>query len=1491
MKLQLKYTVLLILMAQVYAWSSSILKEMKLLFLICLYLTISFSPSHSFAQYTYEIDKTTRFEKMGAEEGLSSGYVYCIHQDKYGFIWIGTQYGLNLYDGYEVKVFDADPKNTQSLFNSCINSIYEEPDGTMWFCTENGISIYNRAKQTFRNYIPDTLNLDNGINSTELIVHDSDYFWVDTWENLLRFNKETGEFRSITKNTLNPSKGTFGKLTEFIFLDRSGLLWVGSGENEGDFVLSRFDKETETFVHFKNDPSDSESFVGKKTMSMAEDKEGAIWAATLGGGLLEIIDKEKGKFKQYVHDENDPNSILHNNAQKVFVDSKENIWVAGEMGFSKFNKEKEQFTNYHIPKRTDSPSTIIITGISEGLNNELWLTSRGGLFRFNPSTKLLSHYLNDPDNKSSISDDLSRQIIIDHSGQTWIILPNSSINKINRFSNTIRRIQKQTNIPNSLSGNSVSRFYKDSKGNFWVGCAHNGGLNKAKFNNHKVYDNFEHFVFDPDDPKSISMNRISAIYEDREQVMWFGTWSGVNRYDSNTNSFTRFQHDPDDSTTISQNMVMCIFEDSYGIFWVGTRNGLNIMDRETGEFIRILPDENDSSCIINTDIRMCYEDTYGELWFGGTYLEKLNRQDTSFIHYLPDMDDKGDIYRSVIWGIVEDDSANLWLSSLYGGLFKMNRRNMTFTALTTDQGLPSNTVNAMEIDDKGFIWVSSNQGLSRIDPRNYSIRNFDVADGLISLEFINRSSYKDDEGWLYFGSRDGFNVFHPDSIKESKFIPPIYITSLNAGSQQKYFEKPLYELEEIELQHNKNDFSFNFVALNYINSQKNQYAYMLEGYDEEWNFVGSRREAFYTNLRPGRYTIRVNGSNNDGYWNEKGASLGLHIHPPFWETWWAYMVYALVFFILVYLLRRNELRKLNLRQELELKQVQAEQLEVLDKEKSKFFSNISHEFRTPLTLILGPLERLIGNPKYENQKQQLNLVKRNAQRLQTLINQLLSLSKIESGKMKLKARPENIVKLTRLFLQSFHSMAEYRNIKLEFESDAEEYIVYIDPIKFEKIVNNLLSNAFKFTERGGEIKVSITPQPPSELSILNPPMNGDIPASELSPLEGGRGVSLKISDTGRGIKKEDLPHVFDRFYQVDEKQMKTNLGTGIGLALTKELIELHHGTIRAESEPGMGTTFTIFIPMGKDHLSEEEIYVQKDSNGEPGISGTQTEDELLNDDYLFAEVTVPKTEEKTEAIIDKNLPLILIVEDNDDMRSYIKNYLVDSYNIIEALNGKEGADRAIEHIPDLIVSDLMMPKLDGNEMTIKLKTDERTSHIPIILLTAKASKESKLEGLETGADDFLTKPFDADELLVRIKNLIEQRRTLSGLLSQFIGDRRQTHLIHKSSAKIFTKIDERFIEKATAFVQEHMSNPELSVDMFASEMAMSRMQLHRKLKNLTDNSTTDFIRNIRLIKAAELLKKGELNVTEITYEIGISSLSYFARSFKEKYGINPSEYV
>jgi len=517
-------------------------------------------------------------------------------------------------------------------------------------------------------------------------------------------------------------------------------------------------------------------------------------------------------------------------------------------------------------------------------------------------------------------------------------------------------------------------------------------------------------------------------------------------------------------------------------------------------------------------------------------------------------------------------------------------------------------------------------------------------------------------------------------------------------------------------------------------------------------------------------------------------------------------------------------------------------------------------------------------------------MQRNARRLQNLIIQLLSLSKIESGQLKLKASEENIVLLVNGYIQSFELLAKQKNIELAFHSTKDNIPVFVDRDKLEKILYNLLSNAFKFTGEGGRIEVLVTPLDPlsrgETLPPLNPPSWGDKAESQISPLkrdsgrisplEGGRGVSISISDTGRGIPPEKLEHIFDRYYQIDDNYTKDQEGTGIGLALTKELVELHHGTITVESQLKKGTTFTVSMPLGKEHLKPEEI-------GDPG--------ELVKSVEFVQQVEQITELQDQEALIDDDSekedtkPLLLIVEDNDDLRSYIRSYLTSDYRISEAIDGEMGLDKAVERIPDLIISDVMMPKMDGMELCRKLKTDERTSHIPIILLTAKAAMEDKLEGLETGADDFLTKPFDPDELRVRISNLIQQRRKLKEIILKNIGS------VNQLSNRGITSMDQKFLKKAVEVVEKYISDAEFTVELFGKEMAMSRVQLHRKLTALIEQSASEFIRSIRLNRAALLLKDKTGYIAEIAYDVGFNNPSYFSECFRKQFGKLPSEYI
>lgn len=559
------------------------------LFLVTIQLT---------AQYEYTIDKTTRFDKLGIEEGLTTDLTRCIHQDKYGFIWIGTWYGLNLYDGYQVKTFNSDPNNPLALLSENISNIFEEADGTLWFCTRYGISRYNRENQTFSNYLQDTL-YSNKNYTTQKILQLGDYFWVDVDKGLFRFNKKTGKFKSFGKDTLDPKKGIYGINSNYIFLDNSGTLWVSSNEPYKEVVLCRFNKEDETFTYFKNEPNMPESFVGKEVKSMIEDRDGTLWIATLGGGLFEVIDRENGKFRQYLATDAAANFRMNKRLRTVFEDSKGNIWTGGRNGFSLFNKKTGSFKNYPIPRRKYNLNwTNKIVDFVEDEKGRLYLTVWEGLFVLNPSSQQLLHYLKDPENQNSLSsNNLNHKdlVIIDHAGHPWIASL-TGVNTINPFANEFRRAQKKSHIPGSLSDNTVSDIFIDSKDNLWIGnhAEEGGGLNKTTMNPQRDFNNFAHFMFDENDPKTIASNWINSIYEDKDETIWIGA-NGLNRFDPATKGFIRFQYDPDDSTTINSNSLRSILEDSYGTFWVGTKNGLNMMNKETGKCIRFLPDINDKN--------------------------------------------------------------------------------------------------------------------------------------------------------------------------------------------------------------------------------------------------------------------------------------------------------------------------------------------------------------------------------------------------------------------------------------------------------------------------------------------------------------------------------------------------------------------------------------------------------------------------------------------------------------------------------------------------------------------------------------------------------------------------------------------------------------------------------------------------------------------------------------------------------------------------------
>jgi signal transduction histidine kinase/DNA-binding response OmpR family regulator len=846
------------------------------------------------------------------------------------------------------------------------------------------------------------------------------------------------------------------------------------------------------------------------------------------------------------------------------------------------------------------------------------------------------------------------------------------------------------------------------------------------------------------------------------------------------------------------------------------------------------------------------------LWIGsfGGGLMKYNRDTDDFSFYKNDPKDHNSLSSNSIASICEDKNGILWIGTNGSGLNRFDKKNNQIKRYREKDGLPNEIINGILSDDSGNLWMSTGKGISKFNIKSESFYNFDKYDGLQDNEFNAWAYFKDSSGRMYFGGINGFNSFHPDELSKNPNIPQIVITNLrilhkpvaigyDAFLDRKVLEKSITETKVLELAYDENILSFEIAALDFHRPQKNKYAYILEGFDKQWIYADAfHRELTYTNLEPGKYILRVKGSNNDGVWNEAGVSLEINIHAPWWARWWAYLLYGFVITFIFGASTRFYLNREKLRNQLNLEHEHAIKLEEVDKMKSNFYANISHEFRTPLMLILGPLEKLATKLSDEESTKQVVRIRVNAKRLLNLINQLLDLARLEAKKLKLKASRGNIAQFVERLIKEFYSITEQRDISLKILMDKENITAYFDKEKLEKIITNVMSNAVKFTPNGGKITVRLAETP-------------------------HRNVEIIVRDSGIGIPAVELNKIFDRFYQVDGSHTREHEGTGIGLALVKEFVELHRGQISIDSIEGHWTEVKLCFPLGKEHLKDEEI-VETDEFIEEGIDDIEefTRDEL-------------EAEECENNLVDKTI--VLVVEDNHDLREYIKDDLKGIYHVEEAANGEQGLRKAEKLIPDLIVSDIMMPIMDGYELTRKLRGDEKTSHIPIILLTAKSDRESKLEGLGLGVDDYLTKPFDTQELLARIKNLIETRR----LLQEKFGS--GSVVLHKPEKAKLSFLDQQFLDRVMMVIDQHISEEEFSIEEFGKDVGMSRSQMHRKLKALTGKSTSLYLRTVRLAKAKQMIEQKRANISEISYQVGFSSPAYFSRCFKEEFGHSPSD--
>jgi signal transduction histidine kinase/ligand-binding sensor domain-containing protein/DNA-binding response OmpR family regulator len=1481
-----------------------------------------FLPITSFAQYD-ELE----FEHITIEDGLPENSVTCILQDHLGFLWLGTQNGLVKYDGYNMTIYQPNPDDSLSISHHQITTIYEDRSEILWIGTGRdyfgGLNKFDRITESFTSYLhnPDDSKSINSNFVNSIYEDKAGNFLVGTAEGLNLFDRTNENFSNIyyqdsvyspavyeyllslkanskTISSILPV-GDNTNLTSDFAINRKTIVlviimgeagcddgWVesengdiiagqknnnvvcagGNANNQIQIVIDTLSRgkyrlryvsyESESYSAWGGHPPDYPDFWGIHVIELTEEqknigkilddkkytllnyKVGAIVENRLTGYLyvgsgnkILILDKEKRSLSEYYNNVGLKYELGEINS--FYQSNDGSIWIGHSIGLSKFNPQLNSIKHYQqYPFQLFQNMFSYVTVDNDGF---IWGGSGNGLVSFNLQNEQFKSYKHNPHNQASISDNRVWAIYKDRTGIIWAGTGWAGLNKWDRNRHKFKRFSYDPNNPNKERFGLVETILEDPEGLIWFGTE--DGL--YSFNRFSY--EFRKYKYDKKDKS----NTVTHIYRDESGIIWFGTQTrGLGKFDAGHGSFHFNSHDTNDSTTISDNHVYFILPEGNDILWIGTwGGGLNRFDKKTGMFTRYSYDSNNPKSLSHDKVACIYNDHTGKLWIGtdGGGVNSIDQTDGSFESF--DLDGSTSI--TVIY---EDRLGNIWIGTYTSGLHLFDKdKGISIDNITEKDGLANILVKIIVEDDSGNLWIGTDNGLSRFDPKARSIKNYFTSDGLEGNRYWYGSSFKTSTGEMLLGSRDGFTIFHPDSIKDDPFPPQLVISKVslfNRPGEKLTFDGFISELDELELTYNENDLRFDYVGLQFGEPAKNQYKYMLENFDDDWVDAGTQRNATYTNLDAGEYIFRITASNRDGVWNEEGASIKIIILPPWWATIWAYIFYGLIILSIIYFTWKMQLKRIRIKHDYEMSKFESEKMHEVDKMKSRFFANISHEFRTPLTLIFGPAKDIIEESNETKIKQSAGIIKRNASRLYGLVNQLLDLSKLEAGKMKLEVSEQNIIPLLKGLVLSFTSLAERKKITLQFNTIEENLNVYIDKDKVEKIITNLLSNAFKFTPEGGNIDFTV------EKMIED--------------------VEIKIADNGVGIPKERMDKIFDRFFQADGSHTRESEGTGIGLALTKELVELHKGKIKVASKEEEGTTFRVLLPLGKEHLKSDEI-VEREIQAEIPEAIKETE--------LIPEMENRKEKTDIDVLLDTDKSLLLIVEDNSDVRKYIISHLEEQYRIQEAVDGEDGLEQALNHIPDLIISDVMMPKMDGFELCNKLKTDEKTSHIPIIMLTAKATSKDKIEGYETGADDYIMKPFDATELQVRIKNLIEIRRKLQ---EKFSSD---DFVIPKE----LSSIDEEFMKRVLQVLNEHISEEEFSIEELGKEAAMSRKHLHRKLKALTGKSPSQFMRSLRLTKARNLIKEKRGTISEISFMVGFSSPIYFNKCFKEEFGYSPGK--
>jgi signal transduction histidine kinase/ligand-binding sensor domain-containing protein/AraC-like DNA-binding protein len=1452
---------------------------LKRTMLYCVFLLLSFAVEGN-AQIKCKI------EHYSTEDGLSHDGVMNIMKDRDGFMWFGTWDGINRFDGHNFVTYKTRPGDSSSLKINRVDNIKEDKYGYLWLeVYDNQVYRFDKKNKKFLSI--SNILAEKKINNvlfSNIVLAGKNGVWLSTPDKGIFAIKDVPNGKpEITRYEagLRADFKLFSNKVNFIYGDNQQNVWVGT--NAGLNCLS-----TNGSDNYKNKAVDASFAAGIAYTCVVEDQQ-FVWFGT-GDGQLVRYHKTSGDFIKKKISENRINDLhlaksgvvyatsigelitinkvnLHSAVAiisgklpllSIYEDRSGLLWIEPEKkGLVKYDPVTRNFKYFFQENDANFFNTAKEYKVFEDHNNRVWMSMKsGGFGYYNPISDEIEYFYNKPGSSNHQFSNIVISSYFDPAGVMWLSTRDRGIEKIIFQANDFKHGLLVSETLNK-SDNEIRGIFSDRNQRLWIA---------SKSGNLYVYDQGKRVdhIFVNGPPGSLGL--VYNMIQGRDGTIWLGTkGNGLYKAVPNdktglTYTLTHYKADKKDINSLSSDLIYSVLEDTKGRIWVATyQYGINLLVQD-GEKVKFLNIRNSFKKypVGSWKARHLAQDVTGKIWVATTNglvifdPDKGNPDDYTFKSYGKVPGDKNSLGNNDAQYIYRDSKDRMWVATSGGGLNKVlefSEKGPKFRVYTKEDGMPSDYILSIIEDNAHNLWLGTENGIAKLNPEQERFRNYDSYDGLPKTGLSEGSSIKLPNGDLLFGCINGYITFNPTAVTDQKIKAQMAFTNLQINNKDVIsvdkdspLEIDINDTKEIKLKYNENIISIDFTALDYRSSNKQVYAYRLKGFDPEWHIVKNQRKATYTNLPPGDYVFEVKSTNADLYDSLPIKTLSITIAPPPWRTTWAYIIYALLLGGLIEIARRIIFTMIRLRNRITVEQR-------LTELKLSFFTNISHELRTPLTLIVNPIEEISRQENLSPKGQEyINVVRRNANRMVRFINQLLDFRKVQSGKMNLKIAYTDVLALVKDIAAHFSEIANEKQIELLISANVKELYAWIDAEKIDIVLYNLLSNAFKFTPSNKIITIAID----------NNPSDGFF--------------TIRVVDQGIGVPTDKLNDIFELYYEIDKAPGNSLEGTGIGLALCKEIVGIHHGEIEARNNIGEGLTVELKLPSGIEHYK----------NGES----------LVSDLDVLPKLILPKSNEvlgKPTEISERDneaLPLVLLIDDNNELRKFLADQLTVYYRIIEARDGKEGFELALKFIPDLIMSDVMMPEMDGIQLLDKLKRNDSTSHIPVILLTAKSSIENQIEGLKYGADYYITKPFQTDFILASIENLLKQRKKV---FESLLASKKAIEL--SPGEIVITSRDETFLKDIIDIVENGMVDVEFNIDAVAESIGMGRTTFYKKFKSLTNRAPVEFVREMRLKRARQFLDANGQNISEIAYAVGFNSAKYFSTCFKEEYGVSPSEYL